>query len=271
MERTTSGRRPLLSRLYERVWARRVLLPTSRAIPCSKTEARVPHGSGCVQLWGQSRDGSADLEANPALVVLRLLGARGRAELATEDPANRLSGVPYVVWTINPPGFGGSSGPSSIQDYMSAVRAARDFLAARYPNARLWIYGKSIGATAAMYLAAHSVLSGLILKNIIDVPTIASRRIAGWLPPAQKWLSATIPTELNPAHWAPAVRYPTLFVISADDQIAPADTQERIAGLYGGPRGVLRVQGGHDEPTLRAEDEIRYAESVTTLWRGAGT
>lgn len=241
--------------MIERLWARAVLSPTSHDIPCHKTEARVPLGVGWVQLWVEG--------TGEELVVLRLLGARGRAELATQDPADRLSGVPSTVWALNPPGFGASSGPISIRHYLTAALAAHDFLATRYPNARLWVYGKSIGATAAIYVAAHRPVSALILKNTIDVPAIARRRLT-------RWIAATVPAELHPAIWAPAGRCPALFVISSDDQIARPGSQLRIADLYGAPHTILRVRGGHDDRTLHADDEVRYTEAVTALSRASG-
>lgn len=228
----------------------------------------MPHGAGLIQLWG---GGDIGLDAPPALVVLRLLGAQGRAELATEDPANRLSGVGSAVWTLNPPGYGASSGPTTVRKYLSAAFAAYDYLAARYPRARMWVYGKSIGATAAIYLVAHRDLSGVILKNAIDVPAIARRRVTRWLPARiGSWIAASVPSELSPTLWAPSGRCPALFVVSADDKVAPSDLQLHIAGLYGGPTVVLRVQGGHDDRTLHAEDEVLYAEAVRALAAPSG-
>lgn len=120
----------------QRLWSRMLLAPSSRRIPCEKQEVQVPYRHGAVQLWAEPSPGGefAD-EGAPELVILRLLGRRGRAELATQDPSNRLVGIRSMTWTLNPPGFGGSSGPVTVATYLGSVVAAYDFLAARYAGA----------------------------------------------------------------------------------------------------------------------------------------
>jgi pimeloyl-ACP methyl ester carboxylesterase len=77
---------------------------------------------------------------------------------------------------MNPPGFGQSSGPVSVGNYPSGALSAYDFLTERYSVAPMWIYGKSIRATAAIYVAAHHAPTGLVVKNVIDVPTVTRQR-----------------------------------------------------------------------------------------------
>jgi len=245
-----------------------MLSPTARPIPCRKLEVSVPNGAGFVQLWGEYSDKSGSAaQTSPDLVVLRLLGARGRAELATQDPANRLPWIRSATWTLNPPRFGKSSGPLTIGRYLQSVLAAYDFVSARYPAARMWVYGKSIGATAAIYLAAHRAPSGLIFKNAIDVPTVTRDKVARWLPARlANWASALVPVELCPACWAVAAKSPALFVISNADQLSPLSSQENIIRRYGGSAYVLKVQGKHDQAALAAVDEPPYAAALKTLW-----
>lgn len=250
------------TRLWGRLWAHVLLSPSSHPIACGKQELRLPSGTGVTQLWGEwSCGGQSGREGPPALVVLRLLGARGRAELATGDPANRLSGVRSVTWTLNPPGFGGSDGQVTIADYLGGALEACDFLAARFPDARLWVYGKSIGATAAIFLAAHRSLSALVLKNVIDVRAITRRRLGRWVPRAiANAVSANVPAELHPASWGAQCRCPALFVISSSDQLSWPDSQEAVVAQYGGTASALRVHGVHDELALTDEDESRYGQ-----------
>ncbi len=91
-----------------------------------------------------------DAGDTPDFVVLRFLGARGRAELATTDPANRLPERRAITWTLNPPSFGRTRGPLTIDNYLIAATKAFDFLAEKYPDAPIWLYGKSIGASCAL-------------------------------------------------------------------------------------------------------------------------
>jgi pimeloyl-ACP methyl ester carboxylesterase len=221
------------------------------------------------QLWGEWSD--SDLTGHDDrvdLVVLRLLGARGRAELSTQDPANRLSGIRSITWTMNPPGFGGSKGNVTIGDYLRHALDAYDSLSTRFPTSRLWVYGKSIGATAAIFLAAHRPLADLIVKNVIDVPSVTRRRLARCVPQTiANLVSASIPTELHPTRWSCECRCPALFVISTADKLAPPDSQEAVRERYGGSATSLVVHGGHDEKTLASEDEFRYRAAIAALWK----
>jgi hypothetical protein len=244
-----------------------LLSPTAQPIPCRKLEVRVPNGRALVQLWAEHSEQGRGAQTSPDLVVLRLLGARGRAELATQDPANRMPSIRSATWTLNPPRFGKSSGPLTAAGYLQGVLAAYDFLSARYPAASIWVYGKSIGATAALYLAAHRAPSGLIVKNAIDVPAVTRGRVAHWAPARlADWASASVPVEFHPAFWAPSAKSPALFVISDGDRLSPPPAQENIVRRYGGPSYVLRVQGAHDQAALTASDEPAYAAALGDLW-----
>jgi uncharacterized protein len=250
-----------------RLWARVLLSPTSHDLACTKAEGRVLSGSAIVQLWAESNADSYPSEGSRELVVLRLLGARGRAELATQDPADRLAGVSSVTWTLNPPGFGASSRPVSVENYLSGVLAAYDFVADRHRDARVWVYGKSIGATAAMYLAAHRELGALVVKNIIDVPAVAAHRVARWLSARiAVRVSKSVPAGLSPLLLARRARCPALFVVSRQDRLALPGTQEAVAHAYAGSARVLHVQGGHEQAALAPEDQPRYVAALAQLW-----
>ena len=251
----------------ERFWARVLLSPDSSVIECTKEEARVPNGSGLTQVWGDYSEAQRTADVAPDLLVLRLLGARGRAELATQDPANRLSGVRSITWTVNPPGFGDSTGPLAIDHYLRGALAAYDFVATRYRGARIWVYGKSIGGTAAIYLAAQRVPDAVILKNPINVPAVAAHRVSRWLPKlVADRVCATIPRELDPVLWARTAKSRVLFVISRGDRLSLQGNQEEIARCYGGCVDVLHVAGTHDQPALSEEDEPRYSAALRAMW-----
>ena len=250
-----------------RFWARALLSPSRREIACQKHEARVLTAAGVVQLWSEASHAG---ELAPELVVLRLLGARGRAELATQDPANRLASVRSATWTLNPPRFGKSSGPLRVDHYLAGALAAFDFLSSEHPNARIWIYGKCIGATAAMHVAAQRKPAALLVKNIIDVPAVMRARTNRWLAGSMAArVSASVPDELDARRSAALAVSPALFVVSDDDDLAPPQLQEAVLRAYAGSAHLLRVRGQHDERALSAEDEPRYAAALHRLWESA--
>jgi hypothetical protein len=168
---------------------------------------------------------------------------------------------------MNPPGFGKSAGPVSVQNYVQAALASFEFLSNRYDRVPIWVYGKSIGATAAVYLAAHRKPTALILRNLIDVPSAAYARVRPWCPrQVAEAVRKSVPNELNPAIWAPDARAHAVFVAAKLDRVSAPTSQHRVAQLYGGPSVVVHVEGGHDQPALHPSDEAAYAAAIRKLW-----
>lgn len=251
-----------------RVWPLLLFHPSRRPIACQKTERLSRSDAGRVQLWGEGvPDAVNGRTGSPELVVLRFLGARGRAELSTRDPADRLSSVRSEVWTVNPPGFGASEGPLTIERWLAQAVHAFDFLGDLYPNARLWVYGKSIGACAALAVAAARQPGGVVLKNVLPVADVVERRARRWACAAfAARLRKLAPTGLDVAAHASAARAPALFVISSADRLALRELQEAVRERYGGPSEALFVRGGHDDARLDAADEAPYRRAIESLW-----
>jgi pimeloyl-ACP methyl ester carboxylesterase len=165
------------TRLLKRWISRAFLRPSHHYIACRKEELLVGTPWGKVQLW---REYSHPGDARPARVYfLRFLGSRGRAEPATLDPADRLDGVPGEVWTVNPPAFGGTTGPAELDRYADCALAALDYLVDRAPGVPVWLCGKSIGTAAALLAAAHGGAAGVILRNVMPLRELLSRHY-GW-------------------------------------------------------------------------------------------
>jgi pimeloyl-ACP methyl ester carboxylesterase len=192
-------------------------------------------------------------------VVLRLLGARGRAELATLDPARFLTSVRSVVATVNPTGFGGARGSCALSSYFAGIYAAYDAVVSQFPSAAIWVHGKSIGGLGALYLAATRSPKAIVVRNVVDVSGIAAARAVGFA-------HAFMPQALDARSWAAIARCPALFVVSSDDRLADPAIQQKVIDLYGGQASVLKVSGSHDDRELTPVDVPRYAEAVARLW-----
>jgi pimeloyl-ACP methyl ester carboxylesterase len=80
-------------------------------------------------------------------------------------------------------------------------------------------------------------------------------------------MAGCAPSILDPMRHADKANSTALFVISRHDRLAPPETQEAVAQLYGGTARVLHVDGGHDSPALEAQDQPRYREAVRLLWK----
>jgi pimeloyl-ACP methyl ester carboxylesterase len=251
---------PRVDRFWgDRIWGRLLFSPGRGAIPCAKRRLEVAVGNASVELWLEE---CGPKEAQPKLVVLRLLGARGRAELATLDPARFLPSIHSVVASINSSGFGGTRGNCELSRYFAGLGAAYDAVVAQYPSAAIWIQGKSIGGLGALYLAATRPPRAIVIRNVVDVSGIAAAR-------AERFARAIIPEALDARRWAALARCPALFVVSGDDRLAKPVTQQEAIEAYGGPKNVLKVRGSHDDRELTPVDVPRYAEAVARLWCGS--
>jgi hypothetical protein len=87
--------------------------------------------------------------------MLRLLGARGRAEHATQDPARFLPSVPSAVATVNPPSFGGTHGSCTLSHYFAGIGAAYDAVANQFPSAAIWEALEDFSRSEFMYRTAR--------------------------------------------------------------------------------------------------------------------
>jgi hypothetical protein len=240
----------------DRLWGRLLFAPSRQSIPCAKQRLAVAIGNLSVELWLE-KCGPSGLP--PKLVVLRLLGARGRAEHATQDPARFLPSVPSVVAAANPPGFGGACGHCTLSRYFAGIGAAYDAVANRFPDAAIWVHGKSIGGLGALYLAAKRSPKAIVVRNVVDVSGIAAARVG-------RFARTFVPKALDARRWAELARVPALFVVSSDDRLAKPGIQQEAIEAYGGTTYVLNVSGSHDDRELTPVDAPRYAEAVGRLW-----
>jgi hypothetical protein len=250
--------RPRVDRfLGDRVWGRLLFAADRRQIVSAKARLDIAIGNASVELWLQSNSPGAMNQ--PDLVVLRLLGARGRAELATLDPARYLPSTTSVVAAMNPAGFGGARGTCTLSRYFIGVQATYDCLTARFPRAAIWAYGKSIGGLGALFLAATRSPRAIVVRNVVDVPSIAAGR-------AGRSVRAIIPEALDAQRWAVHARCPALFVISSADHLARPTIQRDVVAAYAGRAETLDVSGAHDDRELMASDRLRYEKALNLLW-----
>jgi pimeloyl-ACP methyl ester carboxylesterase len=239
--------------------SRGFLRPSHHYIPCSKEEHLVDVPWGKVQLWREysGERGKADT------VFVRFLGSRGRAEMATLDPADRLNGRSADVWTVNPPSFGGTSGPPNLEHYADCALAAAAYVAGYSESRPLWICGKSIGTAAALLVAANMQIAGLILRNAMPLPDLLKRHYAlRTLGLSRLLAAAAIPRRLDSLSNAQNARAAALFLVSKHDTVVPPIFQHQLIAAYAGPKVVLEVSGGHDERALQPNDEAAYRQAL---------
>lgn len=143
---------------------RLVLKPTRHEIPTTgKSRLTIPFRRGVLEVWTQQAGMTPRSE--PEFYVLKFQGTAGRAERSTYHPLDYWTERRAELWSVNPPGYGGSSGSASLRTLSAAAETVYQELV-RVANGRpIVIMGNSLGTISALYLAARHDIAGMVLRN----------------------------------------------------------------------------------------------------------
>ncbi|APV51990.1 hypothetical protein BWI17_21365 [Betaproteobacteria bacterium GR16-43] len=185
--------------------------------------------------------------------------------MATLDPVDRLDRVSSEVWTVNPPGFGATTGPPDLERYADCAEIAVEALRRHADGKPIWVCGKSIGTAAALLAVAGGGVTGAILRNAMPLRKLLERhyflRTAGL---SRYAIAPAIPKRLDGLANARNAAAAAIFLVSKGDRVVPPSYQHEIIESYRGPKTVLEVAGGHDERSLQADDEIAYRRLIAS-------
>ena len=180
------------------------------------------------------------------------------------------------IWGMNYPGFGGSTGPARLARIgpaavaafgelrrhaanKSAVESAvpsgpmpSSVLRTAHTGAPIVLFGTSIGATAALHLAASrpTEIAGLILQNPPPLREMILRQFGWW----NLWLLAgpvalQIPRDLDGIANARASRTPAIFLLAERDEIVAPRFHRLVVQAYAGEKRIIELRGAyHNDP-----------------------
>jgi uncharacterized protein len=227
-----------------------ILFPTRHSLATGgAVRTPVPFENGEVEIWtAQSRrthqQGSADV------FILRFYGNADRADRWAAAEAEMWNERAVEISGMNYPGFGGSTGPARLSKIGPAALAAFDELKLHAGDRPIVSYGASIGATAALHVAAQRAVAGLILHNPPPLREMILRRFGWW----NLWLLAgpialQIPRDLDSIANAMAIRAPAIFLLAEKDEVVPPRYHELVLNAYAGEKRVIRLPGAyHNDP-----------------------
>ena len=251
-----------LSRLAD--WL--ILCPTTHRIPADgKSRRTIALGDDQIEIWTHRvrADHSDDVDA----FVLKLIGAGGRAERATDQPVNFWPDVRAEIWVANPPGYGGNGGRASLQQTPAVADAVFDELEKHAAGRPILVLGSSLGGASAMYLAARRRIDGLIVRNAPPLRQVILGRFGWWnLNVGARLIARQVPEELCCIRNAQRASAPAVFIMSDKDRIVPSRYQRLAIEAYAGPKRLL-VLPNADHVTPMIEDEAEQYESLLAwLW-----
>jgi hypothetical protein len=222
-----------------------VLYPTTEAVPAGKAVRRtVSVASGDLEVWVSSSP-RAGVSGRPDFYLLCFYGNASRAEFGADTDANLFPDRSVEVWGVNYPGYGGSTGPARLAKIGPAALAAFDTLASISEGRPIIPLGYSLGTTAALYVAAHRRVAGLILQDPLALREMILGHHGWW----NLWLLAgplalKVPRDLDSIANAKAVRVPGIFVVDELDEVVPPKYQAFVIQAYAGDKQVVSVPRG---------------------------
>ena len=250
----------LLTFLIDKV----VLRPSMHPIHAAGKRHVLSYGKGQLEVWTHSR-GALD-GAAPSLFVLEFPGTASRAEEPSDFLDGCWSDTNIEIWSVNPPGYGGSSGRASLEDFPSMADHAFDELRSAANGSPIVVAGSSLGTVSALYLASRREVNGVLLQNPPDLREVILSRGDRWpIRWAAKAMSSHLSEELDSILNASQATAPAVFVIALQDRIVPTKIQQRVLEAYAGPKRVIELPDADHDTQLTEEDMRQIQESKAWL------
>jgi fermentation-respiration switch protein FrsA (DUF1100 family) len=179
---------------------------------------------------------------NPAATYTVLLSHGNAEDLGWVLPSlPPLRDLGFGVFAYDYRGYGLSQGRASEQHVYADIDAAYDYLTRelRVPAARIILYGRSLGAGAAVDLAARQPVGGLILES----PFLTAFRVMTRIPlfPFDRFRNVD---KIG------RVRCPVLVMHGEADEIVPLWHGQQLFERVPGPKMFLAVPGAHHNDFL---------------------
>src|SRR6266446_7545960 len=229
---------------------RLILFPTKAPIDAGGAVRKtLPFQHGELELW-RAVSQRARQNGRADIYILRFYGNADRAERWVAAQAEEWNGRAVDIWGMNYPGFGGSTGPARLSRIGPAAIAAFDELKRHAADRPIVPFGASIGATAALHVAAQRPVSGLILHNPPPLREMILRQFGWW----NLWLLAgpvalQIPRDLDSIENAKAIHPPAIFLLAEKDEMVAPRFHKLVVNAYAGEKRVIELHGAyHNDP-----------------------
>jgi len=229
---------------------RLILFPTRAPIDAGGAVRKaIPFQNGELELW-TALSHRAQQNGRVDTYVLRFYGNADRAEYWVAEEAEAWNDRAVEVWGMNYPGFGESTGPARLARIGPAAVTAFDELKRHTTEQPIVLFGASLGATAALHVAAHRPVAGLILHNPPPLRQMILRQFGWW----NLWLlagplSLQIPRDLDSVANGRAIHAPAIFLLAEKDEVVASRYHRLVVDAYAGEKRVISLPGAyHNTP-----------------------
>jgi pimeloyl-ACP methyl ester carboxylesterase len=247
---------------------RLVLFPsTGPTDAMGATRVETPFEGGALEIWTARSPGAART-GRAALYMLGFEGNASRADWSATPDAHLWGMHPVEVWSLNYPGYGGSTGPARLKRLPGAALAAYDALAREAAGRPIVLNGSSLGSTLALYVATQRPVAGVLLRNPPPLQDlILAPRFGWWNLWIGAWIvSGKVPREMNSMLNAPRVTVPAAFILSTDDEVVPPRYQERVVAAYAGEKTRIVLTGATHNAAFDGSHRAELHSACAWLW-----
>jgi pimeloyl-ACP methyl ester carboxylesterase len=227
-----------------------ILFPTTAPIERQGAVRKtVPFQNGQLEVW-TAASSLAQQKGGADIYILRFYGNADRADRWPALEAEMWNDRAVQIWGMNYPGFGGSTGPARLSRIGPAALAAFDELKREAPERPIVLFGASLGSAAALHVAAHRPMAGLILHNPPAMRQIILRQFGWW----NLWLlagplAAQIPPDLDSIANAKTSHAPAIFLLAEKDEVIAPRYHRLVVDAYAGEKRVIKLRGAyHNTP-----------------------
>jgi len=243
-----------------------VLFPSKDRLDAPGAQRRpIDFDGGKLEIFTARSPGAKTRE--PEAYVLRFCGNAERAEWNACRFSGGWSEKPVEMWSVNHPGFGGSSGTARLDRLAPAAIAAYDELAKQAGGKPIYISATSLGTTMALHVAKERPVAGMILRTPPPLRQLILQHHGWW----NLWLLATpvalgVPSDIDSIANAKKVGVPAVFILMDGDTVVPIKYQQKVVDAYAGPKQVIISRGGDHNSILNPTEMNELAGQIDWLW-----
>lgn len=168
-----------------------------------------------------------------------------------DEVPRRAPGIGWLL--VDYRGYGASQGsPSEVALVADALRWHD-----RFPDQKIYAFGRSLGSGVAVQLAAARPLAGVILVTPFDSMVEVGKRHYPFLP-----VSWMLRHRFDSAELAPKITTPLLCLVAARDDIIPPSHAQRLYDAWGGPKQWTALEGaGHNS----TDDHPQFWQTIAAF------
>ena len=262
----------LLSKIADRL----ILCPSTQPVDAGDNRRELIFDSDGIEIeaWVSTWGNFESAPPERRLVGLKIPGTGGRAERGTVHPCelmiNPEKQTPFSaaeVWTLNHRGYGGSTGPASLENFVPTIEAFWDFVEQRYPTEKKLAIGNSLGCISVLHLSTWKDIAAILIRNPPPVQRLISDRpkYNWWNFGTAKHIANQVPELLDSLTNASIAKCPALFVTSEKDRVVPVKYQNEIMHSYLGDVKQFVIEGADHHHRIPEHQEAEYLAAIDWL------